>query len=121
MARFVAGDVVVVPFPLSHGMDSKRRPAFVVAPVEFGKFEDYLLCVISATNTAADPLSVAYTLEDFEDGSLGRPGSIQARYLFTMDGNQIVRKVAHFRKPVRHRVLESIRDWLLPHLEPKEN
>ncbi|MCC6271606.1 MAG: type II toxin-antitoxin system PemK/MazF family toxin, partial [Microbacteriaceae bacterium] len=96
MARLVVGDVVVVPFPVSHGMAVKRRPAFVVAIAEYGRFEDYQLCVISATNTASDPLSVPYELVDFSEGSLGRPGYVQVRYLFTMDGNQINRKIARF-------------------------
>jgi mRNA interferase MazF len=31
MARFIKGDVVVVPFPFSDLSSSKRRPAFVAA------------------------------------------------------------------------------------------
>ena len=34
MAKFVKGDVVVVPFPFSDLSQSKRRPALVIAPLE---------------------------------------------------------------------------------------
>ena len=98
-------------------MHAKRRPAFVVAPLEFGTFEDYLLCVISVTNSAADPLSVPYALDDFEDGSLGKPGYIQARYLFTMDGNQVTRRVACFKREIRTSVSRNLRGWLDAQLE----
>jgi mRNA interferase MazF len=34
MARFVKGDVVVVPFPFSNLQEAKRRPALVVSPLD---------------------------------------------------------------------------------------
>ncbi len=34
MARFIKGDVVVVPFPFSDLTRAKRRPALVVAELE---------------------------------------------------------------------------------------
>jgi mRNA interferase MazF len=33
VAKFVKGDVVVVPFPFSDLNQSKRRPALVIAPL----------------------------------------------------------------------------------------
>ena len=33
MAKFVRGDVVIVPFPFSDLTQTKRRPALVVAPL----------------------------------------------------------------------------------------
>jgi len=34
VAKFVKGDVVVVPFPFSNLSQSKRRPALVIASIE---------------------------------------------------------------------------------------
>ena len=45
MAKFVIGDVVVVPFPFSDLSQSKRRPALVIAPIEGN---DAILCQITS-------------------------------------------------------------------------
>jgi hypothetical protein len=44
MARFVVGDVVIVPFPFSDLTQTKRRPALVVASLSG---EDLILCQIT--------------------------------------------------------------------------
>ncbi len=45
MARFVKGDVVVVPFPFSDLTQAKRRPALVVSKLEGN---DLILCQITS-------------------------------------------------------------------------
>jgi len=45
MARFVVGDVVIVPFPFSDLTQTKRRPALVVAGLSG---EDLILCQITS-------------------------------------------------------------------------
>ena len=45
MARFVKGDVVVVPFPFSDLTRAKRLPALVIAELEG---DDLILCQITS-------------------------------------------------------------------------
>ena len=45
MARFVKGDVVVVPFPFSDLTQTKRRPALVIANLSG---DDLILCQITS-------------------------------------------------------------------------
>ena len=45
MARFVRGDVVVIPFPFSDLSQAKRRPALVLAELEGN---DRILCQITS-------------------------------------------------------------------------
>ena len=47
MARFVKGDVVVVPFPFSDLSEAKRRPALVIAELAS---DDLILCQITSQN-----------------------------------------------------------------------
>ena len=45
MARFVKGDIVVVPFPFSDLTQAKRRPALVITTL---KGDDIILCQITS-------------------------------------------------------------------------
>jgi len=45
MAKFIRGDVVVIPFPFSDLTQAKRRPALVIADLEG---DDLILCKITS-------------------------------------------------------------------------
>jgi len=45
LARFVKGDIVVVPFPFSDLTSAKKRPALVIAELEG---DDLILCQITS-------------------------------------------------------------------------
>jgi mRNA interferase MazF len=64
LARFVKGDVVVVPFPFSDLTKAKRRPALVVTVLEG---EDLLLCQITSQRVR-DSYAISLEDKDFESG-----------------------------------------------------
>lgn len=66
MARFVAGDVVVVPFPFTDLTSNKVRPAMVVASFTRG---DILLCQITS-QSSGHPQMIEIGSSDFAVGSL---------------------------------------------------
>ncbi|HKZ00142.1 MAG TPA: type II toxin-antitoxin system PemK/MazF family toxin, partial [Rhabdochlamydiaceae bacterium] len=45
MARFIKGDIVVVPFPFSDLTQAKRRPALVITALDG---DDLILCQITS-------------------------------------------------------------------------
>jgi len=45
MAKFIKGDVVVIPFPFSDLTQTKRRPALVISALEG---DDVILCQITS-------------------------------------------------------------------------
>ncbi len=68
MARFVSGDVVVVPFPFTDLSSSKVRPALVLAALTRG---DIILCQITS-QAAGHPEAVPIVAKDFAAGGLPR-------------------------------------------------
>ena len=64
MARFVSGDVVVVPFPFTDLSSVKVRPALVLASLSRG---DMILCQITS-QAAGNPEATPIEAADFEPG-----------------------------------------------------
>ncbi len=64
MARFVSGEIVVVPFPFTDLSSAKVRPALVLASLSRG---DVILCQITS-QAAGHPQAVPLLAADFEPG-----------------------------------------------------
>ena len=109
MAKFVKGDVVVVPFPFSDLSQSKKRPALVLAPLEGN---DVILCQITSKNTK-DNYAISIDETDFESGSLKQAGNIRPNRLFTADTHIILYRIGVIKKDklnqVTNKVLQIIR------------
>ncbi|MBO9614183.1 MAG: type II toxin-antitoxin system PemK/MazF family toxin [Dyadobacter sp.] len=88
MAKFVKGEVVVIPFPFSDLSGSKRRPALVLANLPG---DDLLLCQITSQNSR-DIYAIPLLKADFLNGSLPVDSFIRPTRLFTADGNIVIRK-----------------------------
>lgn len=93
MARFVKGDVVVVPFPFSDLSQSKRRPALVIANL---RGDDVILCQITSQGVR-DEYAVSLTEADFEAGSLQRDSNVRPNRIFTADKKILLYKVGSIR------------------------
>lgn len=81
MAKFVKGDVVVVPFPFSDLTMAKRRPALVISALEG---DDLILCQITS-QPISDVHAVALADQDFQTGSLKQPSNVRPNRIFTAD------------------------------------
>ena len=89
MAKFIAGDVVVVPFPFSDLSQAKRRPALVLATLTG---DDLILCQITS-RSITDRYAVEIDMEDFLSGSLSQVSNIRPNRLFTADRSIVLYKV----------------------------
>jgi mRNA interferase MazF len=87
MAKFVKGEVVVIPFPFSDLSGSKRRPALVIADLPG---DDVLLCQITSQNSR-DIYAIPLTQSDFQSGALPVSSFIRPSRLFTDDKRIVVR------------------------------
>lgn len=93
MARFVRGDVVVVPFPFSDLTQAKRRPALIVAPLQG---EDIILCQITS-RLISDTYAILVEDKDFITGSLRQSSNVRPNRLFTADQQIILSKVGQLK------------------------
>ena len=93
MARFVKGDVVIVPFPFSDLTQTKRRPALIVANLSG---DDLILCQITSQNVR-DSYSVAITNTDFNNGGLNKNSNVRPNRIFTADRKIIIYKVGQLK------------------------
>jgi mRNA interferase MazF len=88
LAKFVKGDVVVVPFPFSDLTQAKRRPALVLAGLDG---DDVILCQITS-QSVADRYSVTISDTDFASGSLKQKSNARPNRIFTADSHIILYK-----------------------------
>src|SRR5580658_8822563 len=106
MARFVKGEVVVLPFPFTDLTQAKRRPALVVTPLAG---DDVILCQITS-----QPIKDAYAIPldsaDFEIGSIARASNIRPNRLFTADTHIVLYRVGKVKAEKVDSVVEAIVD-----------
>ena len=104
MAKFVKGDVVVVPFPFSDLTQAKRRPALVLAKLDGN---DVILCQITSKNVR-DRYSVSVADKDFKTGNLKKESNVRPNRIFTADSHIILYKVGHLRSEKTNDIVETI-------------
>ena len=104
MARFIKGDVVVIPFPFSDLSGSKRRPALVLADLPGS---DIILCQITSRNRK-DKFSIALSQNDFTNGGLPVLSYIRPNRIFTADKNIIIRKAGTLKSALTKNIIEQL-------------
>ncbi len=104
MAKFVKGDIVVIPFPFSDLSQAKRRPALIITNL-FG--DDLILCQITSQNIS-DQYAISLNNNDFQSGSLKRKSNIRPNRIFTADTHIILYKVGQVKKDKLDQVIKKI-------------
>jgi len=104
VAKFVKGDIVVIPFPFSDLSQSKRRPALVLAPLEG---DDVILCQITS-KSIKDNYAITLDDADFESGGLKQASNIRPNRLFTADTHIILYRVGNIKKEKLNQVVQAI-------------
>jgi len=104
LARFVKGDVVVVPFPFSDLTYAKKRPALVIAELDGN---DIILCQITSQQIKD---SYALTIEDkdFDIGTLKQESNIRPNRIFTADSHIVLYSVGHLKSKKVREVINKI-------------
>jgi len=104
LARFVKGDVVVVPFPFSDLTQAKRRPALVASTLEGN---DIILCQITS-KAVSDRYAVTLADDDFTSGGLRQQSNIRPNRIFTADQHIILYRAGHLSEEKTEEVINKI-------------
>jgi mRNA interferase MazF len=111
MAKFVKGEVVVIPFPFSDLSGSKRRPALVLADL---RGDDIILCQITSQNSPKDLFAIPLVSTDFISGSLPVASNIRPNRIFTADKNLIIKSAGQISDALYLDVYQAISNLLKP-------
>lgn len=104
MAKFVKGDIVVVPFPFSDLTQAKRRPALVVSVLEG---DDLILCQVTS-QFVKDSYAISIEGKDFEEGGLKQKSNIRPNRLFTADSHIVLYRIGNLKKDKLNEIIEKI-------------
>jgi len=104
LAKFMKGEVVVVPFPFSDLSQAKRRPALVVAELEG---DDIILCQITS-QTIKDNYSIPIGDNDFETGSLKQLSNMRPNRIFTADSHIVLYRVGNLKGGKLTEIIEKV-------------
>ena len=96
---FSKGDIVIINFPFSNILDSKKRPVVVLA--EQG--EDIICCAITS-----NPESEGISLDKFESGSLPFKSKIKYWQIHTILKGLAVKKIAKIDKKTHNELIKKI-------------
>ena len=111
MARFVAGDIVVIPFPFSDLTATKKRPALVLQSLSN---DDLILCQITS-KFKSDKYSIAILHTDFAEGALPLQSFARPNRLFTADEMLILYKAG----TLEAEKMAAVVHWLIEILRPE--
>jgi mRNA interferase MazF len=85
-----AGDVVVVPFPFTDSVETKRRPALILSPAEFNRQSGHsVMAMITSANRSSWPGDVAI---GSSNAGLRMPCVVRMK-LFTLDNRLIAKTI----------------------------
>jgi mRNA interferase MazF len=104
MAKFMKGDVVVLPFPFSDLSQAKRRPALVIAELE----GDDVILVQITSQTIRDTYAIALSDSDFIEGSLNKPSNVRPNRLFTADTHIVLYRVGRISSAKANGITDSV-------------
>ena len=109
MAKFVKGEIVVIPFPFSDLTQAKRRPALILTELEG---DDLILCQITS-QAIKDKYAIPLNDGNFETGGLKQSSNVRPNRIFTADTHLVLYRIGKLKAEklaeVIERVIEIIR------------
>lgn len=97
------GDIIVINFPFSDLINSKKRPMLVIGE----KNDDIIGCAITS-----NPDSQGISIDSFEEGSLAFKSKVKYWHIATFLKSLAVKKIAKISKKNYKHVTDTINDLI---------
>lgn len=107
MARFVAGDVVYLPFPHTDQTGGKKRPAVVLCET---KMHDLLVCMI--TSAAYGSATIPLDKKNLESSGLRVACAVRPDRLLVVSPGLVEKKTGRISKEMVSEIKAVLISWL---------
>ena len=108
MEGLVKGDVIILDFPFSNLMQTKRRPALVI---KVPKGEDIIICQITAKSQEKS-VEIPIIKKDFSKGELKRDSYIRIDKITTIKRTRVKYKAGSLKPEKFNDILSNIISFL---------
>jgi mRNA interferase MazF len=108
MERFVKGDIVILDFPFSNLMQSKRRPALVI---KVPKGDDLIVSQITG-NSYESSVEIPITRKDFKRGGLKVDSYLRLDKIFSIEKHLIKYGAGRLKQEKFEEILNEIISFL---------
>lgn len=104
MEGFVRGEIVVLEFPFSNLLESKRRPSLII---KVPKGDDMIVCQITG-KSYEKLVEIPIKNEDFQKGSLKLDSYLRIDKIFSIEKSLIKYKVGLLKQEKINEILNSV-------------
>jgi mRNA interferase MazF len=108
MEGFVRGDIIILEFPFSNLIQSKRRPSLII---KVPKGDDLIVCQITGKSYEAS-VEIPITKQDFYKGSLKVDSYLRLDKIFSIEKSLVKYKVGRLKQEKFNEILDKLCSFL---------
>ena len=108
MEGFVKGDVIVLEFPFSNLIQSKRRPVLVI---KIPKGDDLIVCQITGKSYEKE-VEISIKKEDFDKGNLKVESYMRLDKIFSIEKSLIKYKIGSLKQEKFEEIVNKVCSFL---------
>ena len=108
-ARYVTGDVVVVPFPYADQFAEKRRPALVVSGPALARFR--LVWVVRITSAENRAWACDVPINDADGAGLPVPSVVRPAKIACVEPGRVLRRAGRVDAETARTVIQHVRGF----------
>jgi len=89
-------DIVLVPFPFTDLSATKKRPALIISPNQYNKYQDVIIAFVTSKLNTRHRMG-DYKIREWEKSNLPKPSMIRMKFA-TIDKSMIIKTLGRLVK-----------------------